>query len=130
MLQNEIFPSLLNENGNFLAYFQQDCAPHHYGIQVRQYLNQLLPDVLIFRRRPVEWLPRSPDLTPLDFYPWGHLKAMVYQESIRDLDHLKDRIINSFAQISPDVILRVHSEWVKRVMICIQNNCGHVESVV
>ena len=55
---------------------------------------------------------------------------MVYQESIRNVNHLKDRIINSFAQISPDVLLRVHSEWVKRIMMCIQNNGGHIESVI
>ena len=130
MLQEEIFPSLLSANGNLPVYFQQDGAPPHYGIQVRQYLNQLLPDAWIGRRGPVEWPPRSPDLTPLDFYLWGHLKAMVYQESIRNVNHLKDRIINSFAQISPDVLLRVHSEWVKRIMMCIQNNGGHIESVI
>ena len=36
--------SLLSKNGDLPAYFQQDGAPPHYGIQVRQYLNQLLPD--------------------------------------------------------------------------------------
>ena len=57
MLQEEIFPSLLSANGNLPAYFQQDGAPPHYGIQVRQYLNQLLPDAWIGRRGPVEWPP-------------------------------------------------------------------------
>ena len=129
MLQTEIFPSLLSENGNFPAFPARWCPPH-YGIQVRQYLNQILPDAWIGRRGPVEWPHRSPDSTPLDFYLWGHLKAMVYQENIRDINHLKDRIINSFAQISPDVLLRVHSEWVKRIMMCIQNNGGHIEPVI
>ena len=55
---------------------------------------------------------------------------MVYQENIRAINHLKDRIINSFAQISPDVLLQVHSEWVKRIMMCIQNNGGHIEPVI
>ena len=27
---------------------------------------------------PVPWPARSPDLNPLDFWLWGHLKAMVY----------------------------------------------------
>ena len=122
--------SLLSENGNFPAYFQQDSAPPHYDIQVRQYLNQILPDAWIGRRGPDEWPPRSPDLTPLYCYLWGHLKAMVYQENIRDINHLKDRIINSFAQISSNALLRVYSEWVKRIMMCIQNNDGHIEPVI
>ena len=130
ILQEEIFPSLLSENGNFPAYFQQDGAPLRYGIQVRQYLNQILSDAWIGRRGPVEGSPRSPGLTPLDFYFLGHLKAMVYKENVRDINHLKDCIINSFAQISPDVLLRVHSEWVKRIMMCIQNNGGHIEPVI
>ena len=108
-------------------------APPHCGIQVRQYLNQILPDAWIDRRGLVEWPPRSPNLTPLDFSLWGHLKAMAYQsyqENIRDINHLKNRIIDSFAQISPDVLQRVHSEWVKRIMKCIQNNGGHIEPVI
>ena len=102
-----IFPSLLSKIGNLPAYFKQDGAPPHYGIEVRQYLNQLLPNAWIGRRGLVEWPPRSPDLPPLDFYLWGHLKVMVYQESMRDLNHMKDCIINLFAQISKDELLRV-----------------------
>ena len=44
MLQEEIFPYLLSEIGNFPAYFQRDCALPHYGIQKRQYLNQMIAD--------------------------------------------------------------------------------------
>jgi hypothetical protein len=34
MLHNMIMPSLLNKDGEFLVYFQQDGAPPHYGICV------------------------------------------------------------------------------------------------
>jgi hypothetical protein len=27
---------------------------------------------------PMAWPPRSPDLTPLDFFLWGHVKAPIY----------------------------------------------------
>ena len=39
MLQEEIFPSLLYEDGNFTVYFQQDGASSHLGIQVSQWLD-------------------------------------------------------------------------------------------
>ena len=87
-LQEEAFP-LLNPDGHYLAYFQQDGAPAHYSLQVPNWLDTQFPGHWIGRRVPVEWPPRSPDLTPLDYYLWGHLKAMVYAVKIRSLDHLK-----------------------------------------
>uniref|UniRef100_A0A803JU31 Tc1-like transposase DDE domain-containing protein n=1 Tax=Xenopus tropicalis TaxID=8364 RepID=A0A803JU31_XENTR len=96
LLHDDVFPSLCTEAGTFPVFFQQDGAPSHYGCQVR-----------IGRRGPVEWPPRSPDLTPLDFYLWGHLKAIVYAVKIRDVQHLKLWILEACASISPAVLLSV-----------------------
>jgi hypothetical protein len=63
-----------------------------YDICVSHWLDRQFLDHWIARRCPVEWPPRSPDLTPLDFYLWGHLKAMVYQVKIQNVDHLEERI--------------------------------------
>lgn len=127
MLQEEIFPSLLNKDGNFPVYFQQDGTPSHFGIHVRQWLDQQFPDAWIGRRGPVEWPPRSPDLTPLDFYLWGHLKAMVYQEKIQNTNHLKERIMNAITSITPAVLIHVLQQWRIRIEMCFQNNGSHVE---
>lgn len=48
-----------------------------YGICARLGLDRQFPDHWIGRRGTVEWPPRSPDLTPLDLWLWGHLKAIV-----------------------------------------------------
>ncbi|GFW47015.1 hypothetical protein TNCV_3486271 [Trichonephila clavipes] len=37
-------------------------------------------DCLISRFGPVNWPPRSCDLTPLDYFLWGYLKALVYAD--------------------------------------------------
>lgn len=55
--------------------FQQDGAPPHYSLPVREYLNNRFPGRWIGRRGPMEWPARSPDLTPLDFFLWEHLKS-------------------------------------------------------
>jgi hypothetical protein len=47
------------------------------------------PGHWIGRRGTIEWPPRSPDLSPVDFYSWQHLKAVVYQVKIQNMDHLK-----------------------------------------
>jgi hypothetical protein len=80
------------------------CALKH---QVREFLDQLFPGHWTGRRGPVEWSARSPDLTPLDFYFWGHLKAQVYAEKIRNVEHLFQRIIEACNAITPGIIKRV-----------------------
>ena len=39
------------------------------------------------------WPPRSPDLTPPDFYLWGKLKGSVYAHNPRTTDELKQKIL-------------------------------------
>jgi hypothetical protein len=57
--------------------FQQDGAPAHWGLHVRRSLNETFPDQWIGRSGPIPWPPHSPDITPLDFFLWGHVKDIV-----------------------------------------------------
>ena len=41
------------------------------------------------RNGPVRWPACSHDLSPLDFYFWGHMKTLVY---FRDIDKFKQQI--------------------------------------
>ena len=41
----------------------------------------------------VDWTPFSTDLTPCDFFLWGHLKEKVYSTPIDSIEDLKNRII-------------------------------------
>uniref|UniRef100_A0A3Q3KZL0 DUF4817 domain-containing protein n=1 Tax=Mastacembelus armatus TaxID=205130 RepID=A0A3Q3KZL0_9TELE len=129
-LLHDVFPSLCTEAGTFPEFFQQDGAPPHYGCQVRAFLDEQFPEKWIGRRGPVERPPRSPDLTPLDFYLWGHLKAIVYGVKIRDVQHLKLRILEACAGISPVVLLSVCEEWEKRVALTIHHNGQHIEHIL
>lgn len=130
LLQEEIMPALFTEDGKFPEYFQQDGAPPHYGLSVRSWLNQQFPNRWIGRRGPVEWPPRSPDLSPLDFYLWGHLKSLVYAKKIRNLNNLQERIIEACSSITPDVLMRVHADWKNRLQLCLQENGSHIEHIL
>ena len=69
-------------------YFQHDGAPPHYTIRVREFLNEIFPNRWLGRGGPVVWPPRSPDLTPLDYYLWGHMKTLfAAAEQIRNHPH-------------------------------------------
>lgn len=50
------------------AWFQHDGAPPHVTLPVRRHLNDTFGDCWIGRFGPQAWPPRSPDLTPLDFF--------------------------------------------------------------
>ncbi|XP_066149124.1 uncharacterized protein [Euwallacea fornicatus] len=84
LLENTVNPALIEIMENNQRYheenpiFQQDGAPPHYAIPVRQFLDETFPDRWIGRRGAIEWSARSPDLSPLDFFLWGHLKSKIY----------------------------------------------------
>lgn len=63
MLRNEVEEMLDDVPLNILrqCYWQQDGAPPHFEIHVRQYLNEKFGERWIGRGGPVAWPPRSPD---------------------------------------------------------------------
>ena len=109
--------------------FQQDGAPAHYANDVRNLLNEKLPGAWIGRCGAIEWPPRSPDLSPLDFFFWGVMKDRVYGEKIRDLDHLQSVIRREARKISRDVELlrKVCFSVTSRVQECVDASGGHFE---
>jgi hypothetical protein len=54
----------------------------------------------------VEFPPRSPDLTPMDFFLWGHIKDKVYSRNPRIIDDLKATIVRE-------------CEAIPRAMLCV-----------
>jgi hypothetical protein len=45
-----------------------------------------------------------PDLTPVDFFLWGYVKNIVYQVKINELQHLKARIRDAVAMVTPNML--------------------------
>jgi len=79
LLRNEL-PGLLEDIPLMIRsqmYFQHDGAPPHYTRHVREYLNESFRNRWLGRGGPVAWPPTSPDITPLDYYLWGHIKTLV-----------------------------------------------------
>jgi len=63
-------------------YFQHDGALPHYTNGVKEMLNELFPNCWLGRGGPVAWPPKSPDLRPLDYYLWDHMKTLVYETKV------------------------------------------------
>lgn len=126
MLDDEVPLNLRNR-----LFFQQDGAPPHFRRDVRNYLDDNYPERWIGRGGPVGWPARSPDLTPLDFYIWGHMKGLVYAVEILSREQLQQRIMNAADEIRQNLpSVNLKQEIIKRLTMCMQNNGDHIENLL
>ncbi|GBN79989.1 hypothetical protein AVEN_83560-1 [Araneus ventricosus] len=86
-----------------------------------------IPPAVIGRGAVMARPPRSPDITPLDFYLWGYVKQHVYSERVNDINHLKQGITDVIHSVTPDVLTRVWEELDYRLDVCRATNGAHIE---
>ncbi|GFU81790.1 transposable element Tcb1 transposase [Trichonephila clavipes] len=96
-------------------WFQQDGATCHTARATINLLKDTFGDRLISRFGPVNWPPRSCDLTPLDYFLWGYVKSLVYADKPQTLDHLEDNIRSVMADIRPQMLEKVIENWTSRL---------------
>lgn len=132
-LQNQVDDILSNIPLNQLwrVIWQQDGAPCHNTQEVTNHLNTNFAE-WIGRRGTILWPPRSPDLTPLDFFLWGYLKNKVYKNRVQDINELMERIIAEITQLNdnPDILQNVLRNISRRYQICIQENGLQIEHLL
>ncbi|GFY03701.1 transposase [Trichonephila clavipes] len=88
MITNFFIPELHNHDVQEL-WFQQDGTTCHTARATIDLLKYTLGDRLISRFGPVNWPPRSCDLTPLDYFLWGYVKSLVYADKPKRLVNWK-----------------------------------------
>jgi hypothetical protein len=54
----------------------------NFSHAVKMYLSHHFPGSWIGCDGPKHWPPRYPDLNPLDFCLWGHMKDLTYQQKV------------------------------------------------
>ncbi|KAG8249663.1 hypothetical protein J6590_015160 [Homalodisca vitripennis] len=77
--------------------FQTGCQDQTYGKR------------WIGRGEPVSWPPRSPDLNPISFFLWGHLKALIYERPVNTKDDLHS------VSLQPVTLEGIHQEYSKEL---------------
>ncbi|GFX45293.1 DUF4817 domain-containing protein [Trichonephila clavipes] len=113
-ITNFFIPELNNHDVQEL-WFQQDGATCHTARAKIYLLKDTFGDRLISRFGPVNWPPRSCDLTPLDYFLWGYVKSLVYADKSQTLDHLEDNIRRVIADIRPQMLEKVIENWMSRL---------------
>lgn len=111
-------------------YFQQDGAPPHYSLLVRYILDTIFPNRWIGRKGPLKWAPRSPDLTPLDFFLWGYLKDKVFRTRPENLDEMCARIVEFCAVPDAEMFENVRESFVERVFVCMHEHGKQFEHLL
>ncbi|GFS85557.1 transposable element Tc3 transposase [Trichonephila clavipes] len=114
MITNFFIPELNNHDVQEL-WFQQDGATCHAARATIDLLKDTFGDHLISRFGPVNWPPRSCDLTPLDYFLWGYVKSLVYVDKPQTIDHLEDNIRRVIADIRPQMLEKVTENWTSRL---------------
>jgi hypothetical protein len=126
MLQLWLMPQLQN----ILTFiFQQGRSPAHFHCEARQNLNTVLPGRWIGHafgnNQPLMlWPPRSPDITPCDFFLWGYVKDQVF---IPPLPHMTLLTIAAVKNIDAPMLTRVLQELEYRIDVCRVTRDAHVK---
>lgn len=105
------------------VWFQHDEAPANYGNLVRRHWNETFRDKWIERGGPFSWPPRSPDLTPLDFFLWRTIKQPVYATPVEsDMD-----LVTAIIRADSTVFERVRRSMIDRFRLCNRVKGYHFE---
>ena len=130
MLQNFLKPKLQDLDDNSTVWFQQDDATAHTAKNSMDVLRDLFPSHLISLRGDIGWPARSPDLSPCDYFQWGHLKAEVYKLRPTTIDELKAAIRQKVNEIPQEITQRVMKNFKNRLNQCIAVQGRHLEDVI
>ncbi|GFT49663.1 DUF4817 domain-containing protein [Trichonephila clavipes] len=116
LLWETVVPCLIQRGQNANVTFMQDGATSQTANPVKSFLIQTFgEDRIVSRHCRYPWPPRSPDLTPVDFWLWGYLKSHVYLFGPSSLSELKDVIRREVSSIHPDVLHSTVAGFVTRL---------------
>ena len=103
-------------------FFQHDGCPAHFAVIVRNYLDAIFPGKWIGRGSVFPWPSRSPDLTCLDYYLWGRLKDLVFQNRPTSRENMILRIENAIQSLSIAEVEAAVFSTRRKLQMCIDND--------
>ena len=78
----------------------------------------------------MEWPPRSPDLSPPDYFLWGYLKDRVYVNRPRTIEKFKNNIRTEIQAISSEILVKVVNGMLDRAQECVARGGGHLKDII
>jgi len=107
---NSLLPATRSVSGDFFT-LQQDSAPAH-RIPTRR-LATVSWDTQL--HQPTRLATEQSRSNPVDYAIWGILQERLYRWQIRDVDHLKERLIEEWRRFDQNIIDRAVNQWRDRL---------------
>ena len=133
MINNFVLPILATKYGRQRngaiprKWWFQDGAPAHRSRAVTQKLTELFQNRIVALNQVHEWPPRSPDMTPCDFFLWGYLKNKVFQTVPPSLAVLEQRIRHEITSLRRTrMVRRAVAAMHTKAEECIRRRGGQV----
>jgi len=76
---------------------------------------------------PDLWPPNSPDLNPVNYKICGVMQDRVYQKKVKDVNELRERLVEVWAGLQQNVIDDAIDQWRRRLRACVRARGGHFE---
>ena len=74
--------------------------------------------------------PRSPDLTPCNFFLWGYVKGLVYVPTLpTNVVELKQRISSALETVTENMVQQVWDELGYRLDVCRVAGGANIENL-
>ena len=121
------FLTKLSDTDKRIGYFQQDGATAHISNASLTFLQTIFGSRIISKNL---WPPRSPDLTPPDFYLWGAMKNKIYCSNPRTINELKETITDYIQKVDDTVLKDVFRNMMTRATRCTESGGSHFQHLL
>jgi len=91
--------------------FQQDSAPAHRARDTIKLLQREMPAFI----SPDLWPLNSPDLNPVNYKICGVMQDRVYQKKMKDVNEMRERLVEVWAGLQQNVIDDAIDQWSRRL---------------
>lgn len=127
-LKTSFIGRLIGFHGEPRLLIQQDDSPLY--TDTNAILEGLVNDRFISPEGPINWPPRSCDLTPMNYFLWGYLQAVVYAEMPTSLAHLKVKIHQATYRFNRDLLEKACKNWGARIEYVLTGSDVYLEDVL
>ena len=124
---NKEFLDQLDDDELRNGYFQQDGATCHTSNDSMTEIESFFDDRTISK---AFWPPRSPDLSPPDFFPLGALKGKAYTNKPRTIQELENNIRREIAAVSENVLRATFANMKRRIQLCLDSGGEYFHHVL
>ena len=111
-------------------WFQQDGATAHTARETIALLRNHFGEQIISRFGPVNWPPRSCDITPLDYFLWGYVKSKVFVDKPATIQDLEANITRVIRQIPVAMLESVIENWTFRMDHVRRSRGQHLNEII